>query len=494
MQLRAFACVVCCAVTAHAGSGELPFTTHSPAARADFEQARELLENSRGSKALDLLRRAVATDPEFALAHAYLGYHVPGPEGLRSLQQAMSLSRSLPEAERVFIEALTARKQDKPERAAELFRQVGKLAPGEWRVPFELGHIEYDQRRWRPAAEAFGQALSLVRNCASYNSLGYALGMAEDFRGAVVSFRRCAELAPTEPNPLDSIGEANLAAGQLEKAEEAFRKAVALSPQFYIAWYGIASAHFFHGEWQKGHEVLAKAVEGCDNPDITPDLELYAAWAQLAAGEPARAIATVREYGKRASAAGIQAHVAQLLGESALLNEANQPQEAIAAANKALERMKALPLTRNSAGTLKRRALVRRALAEAKAQRIPAAEKTVLALEAEVANASGLASAQTDLHLARGMLHVAKKDLNSARAELKGCVLPGVPEWTFGLEPKPEDLYCVYQLSLVEEALGNAAEARALKQTLRRRMSREPMSLFVYWKLTDAAAEQAAKH
>ncbi len=491
--MRVLACLLSCSVAAHAGSGEVPYTTPSPEARSDFEKARAMLEHSRGSGALELLRRAVTTDPKFALAHAYLGYYVPGPEGVRSLQQAASLSKALPEAERLYIEAMNARRQDKLERAAELYRQVGKLAPGEWRVPFELGNIQFAQRRWRPAAEAFGQALSLQRNCAAYNALGYALGMAEDFRGAVVSFLRCAELAPTEPNPLDSIGEANLAAGQLDKAEEAFRKAVSLSPQFYVAWYGIASTYFFRGQWQKGHELLAKALEASTNPALTPDIELYASWARLAAGDRAQAIASVREYGKRVQAAGGQAYVAQLLAESALLTEVDQPVEAIAAANQALERINALPLARSTASALKRRGLVRRVLAEAKAQRIPAAEKTVAALEAEVAATGGLASAQSDVHLARGVLRVAKKDLDGARVELKRCQLYGLPEWSFGLEAKPEDLYCVYQLSVVEEALGDAAEALVLKRTLRRRMSRDPVSLYLYWKLAAPEVVRTAK-
>jgi cytochrome c-type biogenesis protein CcmH/NrfG len=54
---------------------------------------------------------------------------------------------------------------------------------------------------------------------------------------------------PNEPNPQDSLGEALMAGGQFADAEAAFRKAVALSPAFSVAWEGVAYAKAFQRDW-----------------------------------------------------------------------------------------------------------------------------------------------------------------------------------------------------------------------------------------------------
>jgi hypothetical protein len=62
------------------------------------------------------------------------------------------------------------------------------------------------------------------------NALGYEVLKAKDPAGAIKVFLRNAGLFPVWANAWDSLGEAHLAAGELEKAEAAYKRALELQP------------------------------------------------------------------------------------------------------------------------------------------------------------------------------------------------------------------------------------------------------------------------
>src|SRR5438552_2669407 len=70
---------------------EVPITAKSPEAIEEFKAGRELLENIRPAEALPHLKKAIELDPDFAQAHAYLGFVLPGSEGIAALDKAAKL-------------------------------------------------------------------------------------------------------------------------------------------------------------------------------------------------------------------------------------------------------------------------------------------------------------------------------------------------------------------------------------------------------------------
>ena len=64
------------------------------------------------------------------------------------------------------------------------------------------------------------------------NAHGYALLGAGRYEEAVREFEAYARIAPREPNPHDSLGEAYLKAGDAEKAVEAYSRALAVDATF----------------------------------------------------------------------------------------------------------------------------------------------------------------------------------------------------------------------------------------------------------------------
>ena len=83
-------------------------TSKNPAALALFHKGLVLVDHNRQTEAVDQFRLAIAQDPAFALAHAFLGYLTPGAGGSAELSKAQALAGDLPEAEREFIDLYAA--------------------------------------------------------------------------------------------------------------------------------------------------------------------------------------------------------------------------------------------------------------------------------------------------------------------------------------------------------------------------------------------------
>src|SRR5256885_1002197 len=113
-------------------AGAIPVTSGSAKAARLFEDGRTAvldLDTARGAKTL---REAVAAEPEFPLALAWLGRAVPGTDGLVFVQLAKNFSAKLPDLERMEIEALYAEKKGDEDHARKLKRELADAAPGDW--------------------------------------------------------------------------------------------------------------------------------------------------------------------------------------------------------------------------------------------------------------------------------------------------------------------------------------------------------------------------
>ena len=89
----------------------IPVTSANPDAAAAFETGRDFADNVRVPEAIDQFQKAIRMDPDFALAHAYLGSALTGAEGLAELDRAVALSAKLPVAERDLIGAMATRRR-----------------------------------------------------------------------------------------------------------------------------------------------------------------------------------------------------------------------------------------------------------------------------------------------------------------------------------------------------------------------------------------------
>lgn len=84
---------------------------------------------------------------------------------------------------------------------------------------------------------------------------------------AVAAARRCTELEPHQVEAHDTLGEMLMLAGDLDAAERAFQRALALRKEFAPAYQGLASVRFHHGDAAGGEAALRAGIA------VTPEID-----------------------------------------------------------------------------------------------------------------------------------------------------------------------------------------------------------------------------
>jgi tetratricopeptide (TPR) repeat protein len=447
--------VVCLMVpSVMATAGEVSVTSKSSQAVEAFKSGRQLFENLRQAEAEAQLRKAIGLDPDFALAHAYLGAITPGAEGDRLLDRAATLSAKLPEPERLVVESFVAFRRGEEEKARAAQRRVAELAPDDWRAQFAWGGQLSAGRMWSEAAAAFRKATQLNPKAGpAYNSLGYAELAQGHNDEAIAAFKKYAEANPTEPNAQDSLGEALMRAARFDEAEAAFKQALEISPRFWNAWEGISKARFLRGDAAGSYEALARARETASRPIDKIGTQFDVALSQFAEGKKAEALKTFAQAEKDAQAGKVDVLNAFVpVSRALVLTDSGQGDEALKQLAVAMDRGTQSRLPGGAMNALRRATLVGRIEAEARLGKADAAQKTLALVEAEAKTAPANAQLQSNVHFARGSAALARGDATAAAAHFAVC--------------NDDDTYCQWYLFQAQAKMGDVAGADATRRKL----------------------------
>jgi len=443
---------------------QVPVTTSSKEALAAFMKGRDDADNTREADAIARFQEATRLDPKLAVGWAYLGYYEQGPEGEKSMQQALSLEKGLPEAEQLLIDELAALRAGDNEKARVLAERVAQLSPFDWHAQLDLGTRLLTEHKWTDAEQAFGKAAAFGPAAAVvYNQLGYLYLEQRRFEPAVTEFKKYVELRPNEPNTYDSIGEGLMATGKLDEAEKSFLKAAGM--KFSYAWNGVAETRFLRGDWDGGMDALAKSRELATLPADKLDVDESAVWALLAQNKADDALARVDTLEKDAKDQKLDDHYAAAPAyRAAVLLDQGKAKDALDELGKASQRLDKASGAARTMVPVHRFTLLLRAVAEARLGKAPEAEKTVAEL---LALAKG-APAQTDYEslvaFGRGAAALAKGDRKEAIARFKECSV--------------EDLVCRRELVLVQQLAGDKAVGETTAEILKINL-RDPMYVYV---------------
>ena len=237
---------------------EIPRTTASDEARAQFDQGLELLDRLRAGDAREHFERAVAADPEFAWAHLMLAMTAPtNTDFWESLRTAQDKAPSSSEGERLLIAALTAGVNGEQDRQQLLLEQLVEAYPDSARAHVSLGNFLFGRQDWDAAVDQYRAAIELDPDFSpAYNQLGYCLRFTGDLDGAEDAFRRYVELIPDEPNPYDSLAELLWKRGRFEDSIAVYRKALEHDPRFVPSYIGIGNNQILLGRGETARQTF----------------------------------------------------------------------------------------------------------------------------------------------------------------------------------------------------------------------------------------------
>ena len=459
---------------APAPTGLISETSKSPEALEHFHQGQTLFYNLRTADAAAEFEQALGLDPGFVLARAYHAQSTPGDKGIRETEDAAKAADSLPEAERLFVQAIATGNRGDVADAEKMLRRVVEVAPNDWRSHFALGFHHVSAQKYSDAIPALQQATRLNAGAAfAQNMLGYALLRQGDSAGAIKAFEEYVRMLPQEPNPQDSLGEALMAAGKFQEADAAFNRALMLSPQFWNAFEGLAYTKIYAGDSVGGRKAFDQAKMGAPTSlnKLAVSVELAAAAA--AEGRTGEALQLLDAARQTADAAPSDLALLAVRRAQVLII-ADQPGEAIAALMPAFAVADAAETPVALARPLRTEALRARITAEGRLNRTEAAAATAALLRKAAADRADDPAARTAASYADGIVAMVKRDFASARTSFDACAA--------------EDDWCQWQAIVAAQRAGDKASAATGRDRLLRLYRRDPIYLMIRSQVMRAAS------
>ncbi len=247
--------------------GKMPITTKSEKAREDYLQGRDLQEKLRGQDARPFFERAIAEDPDFALAYLNLSFVVPSvKEFFANLDKAKALADKVSEGERWWILGVEAGVNAYPMEQRDLYQKLVEAYPNDERAHNLLGNNYFGQQDWELAIEQYQKATRINPDFSQpYNQMGYAYRFLERYPEAEEAFKKYIQLIPDDPNPYDSYAELLMKMGKYDASIESYQKALEQDPNFVASHIGIATNLNLKGQHGKAREQLQKLMDVARN-------------------------------------------------------------------------------------------------------------------------------------------------------------------------------------------------------------------------------------
>jgi len=244
-------------------SGKIAITTSSEEARKEFLAGRDLAEKLRVTDSIAHFDKAIALDPNFALAELNRANVSPtAKEFFEHLKKAVTLADKASDGERMLIKANEAGANANPTQQKEILDKLVAAYPNDERAHFTLGGYYFGQQDFAQAITHYKRATELAPDYSTaFNILGYAYRQNEQYSEAENAFKKYIELIPNDPNPYDSYAELLLKMGRFDEAITQYNKALSVEPNFVNSHFGIAAALTYEGKPSEAQAELQKMTD-----------------------------------------------------------------------------------------------------------------------------------------------------------------------------------------------------------------------------------------
>lgn len=253
------------AETLHDGLSEV--MTNNLQAYRYYSLGLEQAQGLHNKEAIELFEKAVALDPQFAMAQARIGYAYAVKwnlldKGKPYLERAFALSDRLTEKDRLNIAAWYAIANQDYENATNQFRQIIAKYPLEVEAYERLALLLMGEGSIDEANAVLKQGLAIDPNGKNLHNLHAGiLSTLGQHKEAIAEHQRYVALAPNEANAYDSLGLTYQWAGDYQAAIENYNRALELRPSFDIALVHLANTKFSLGQYREAIEIYRRYIE-----------------------------------------------------------------------------------------------------------------------------------------------------------------------------------------------------------------------------------------
>jgi tetratricopeptide (TPR) repeat protein len=256
-----------------------PVTASSDQARELFEKGMVDYENLYLDRCTQEWRDAVAADPNFALAHAWIAFSSNNPaEVTKERERAKALEPTVTPGEKLMIEWIVNVQENNFVIGIAAMNDMLVMYPKDKRLLYLAGNWLMGEQEDERAGKMMERALKIDKNYpAALNDLAYAHARVGDFPPAFAAMERYIKALPNEPNPQDSYGEILRLSGNYEGALKHYRAALKIYPKFHSSQLGLGDTYALMGDEVRARAEYDKAIQQDENETNRTEYALQSA-------------------------------------------------------------------------------------------------------------------------------------------------------------------------------------------------------------------------
>lgn len=250
--------------TAHQlpAGAEMPLTAKSARVLRLLDQAW-VLDSDQGeqAQAIDVMRKAVKIEPEFALGHEILAQISLDPsEQVSEQKQAFANRGHANASEQIVIEWFQDAADHKLIPAITNMNEVLHQYPHDRWLVFLASSWLMAQTQYERAATVYENS-GLTDSPGLVNNAGYIYANMRQFSKAFSMMDKFVALMPKDPNPQDSYAEILRMAGHYTVAIDHYHVALSINPHFYSSQFGIADTYMLMGDEARARKEYSAAFK-----------------------------------------------------------------------------------------------------------------------------------------------------------------------------------------------------------------------------------------
>jgi tetratricopeptide (TPR) repeat protein len=249
---------------AHEDPNGMQITTRSRRAHILFEQGLDKMELLHQQAGLDLWRRAVKADPNFALAHICIAFFSQDPaEQVVEREKALATRKYSGAEEQLIIDWQANASQARWVPAIQAMNTALSRYPHDKYLAWMAGWwLVLSQNQQVRAAGLFERVIQIDPKFPdAWNEVAYCYAKTDNFDKAFKAIQRYAELVPNEANPQDSFAELSRMAGRFDEALKHYRMSLQIDPTFYESQLGLGDTYALMGDQPRARTEYALAIQ-----------------------------------------------------------------------------------------------------------------------------------------------------------------------------------------------------------------------------------------
>jgi len=284
---------------------DIPVTTSSKEALQFVRQGLAMMDRGDGQKAKALFTRAIQKDPKLGIAYLLSANQANSPkEFTEYLKLAKANISGASQWEKWYYDYYATYLTSDWNKRLEIVTKIATTYPGAARPQVDLGNTFSESNDITHAREYFAKAIQLNPDwTGGYFALyqSYLFNEPRNFKMAEQNAKKVTILAPSSQGAEIALGDCYRAQNDLNKAKDAYSKAIALDPGTSEAYYKRGHANTFLGNYD---EAKQDYMDGGKHDESLTMSNQFIGFTYLYSGDYKKAITWFTDLAGKADASG----------------------------------------------------------------------------------------------------------------------------------------------------------------------------------------------